>query len=629
MNNYYYNSEPFVRLFNTPYKNACDEQSPLASQPEAIKVGLRSHQLAVVHKMGQLENYLQNGYDVSGQTLFSRFAVLGDSVGVGKSLMVLSHIAKMKDETRLKSTYMLNKHSSQNLFSYSRSSYSDLSHCPALIVIPHILFTQWRDYIEKQTTLRGFSIRTKKSFEDPNFFKKITESDLVLVSNTLLGNFLAICDNRLYFSRTFFDEADSIYISSTQYFPVTNFVWLITASWPNIMFENDRIWLSSAIVRSIAERSEFNEYDPLFRAQITNSLASNGFYNRYTSKSPLYFRDFMRLQHQYRTHLIILCKKEFIESSVQLPPIFTQVIHCEPSMAHRIVNSAIPPHIQSLLNAGDTQAALSALGVPTETPKDLIQAVTENRIRELERLQKTYAFKSSIEYASQTQKEQSLANLSQKIKSLEQQIDSIKTRIQNYSKEICVICYDEPQAPCLTPCCSRIFCATCILMSLTRAANCPMCRAQIVPNSLHSVGEAPKRKKKDEAPKGPPRKIDALLTLIKENPKEKFLVFSRYENPFRQMQERLEFENIKVESVKGNKDVINSLLTKFEKGDINVLLLNSQHAGQGLNITSATYVVLWHKMNPEEEKQIIGRAYRMGRTAPLHFVKLLHPDEGN
>jgi hypothetical protein len=38
-------------------------------------------------------------------------------------------------------------------------------------------------------------------------------------------------------------------------------------------------------------------------------------------------------------------------------------------------------------------------------------------------------------------------------------------------------------------------------------------------------------------------------------------------------------------------------------------------------------VILLHAMTHEEEKQILGRAYRMGRTAPLDFIRLLHPDE--
>ena len=165
-------------------------------------------------------------------------------------------------------------------------------------------------------------------------------------------------------------------------------------------------------------------------------------------------------------------------------------------------------------------------------------------------------------------------------------------------------------------------------MSLSRIQGCPMCRSPIQVAALHGVSE------KVAVPRAvapsattPPKKIDALLNLIRSKPNDRFLVFSRYENPFRMMQETLEAERITVETVKGNKDVINSVLHKFESGESRVLLLNSNHAGAGLNITSATYVVLWHAMTTEEEKQILGRAYRMGRTTPLNFVKLVHPDE--
>jgi hypothetical protein len=32
-------------------------------------------------------------------------------------------------------------------------------------------------------------------------------------------------------------------------------------------------------------------------------------------------------------------------------------------------------------------------------------------------------------------------------------------------------------------------------------------------------------------------------------------------------------------------------------------------------------------MTPEEEKQVIGRAYRLGRTSELHVVRLRHEGE--
>jgi SNF2 family DNA or RNA helicase len=84
---------------------------------------------------------------------------------------------------------------------------------------------------------------------------------------------------------------------------------------------------------------------------------------------------------------------------------------------------------------------------------------------------------------------------------------------------------------------------------------------------------------------------------------------------------------IAVKQVRGNKDVIASTLKGFQKGDTKVLLLNSIEAGAGLNITAATHIILLHAMTHEEEKQILGRAYRLGRSEPLEVIRLLHPDE--
>ena len=73
--------------------------------------------------------------------------------------------------------------------------------------------------------------------------------------------------------------------------------------------------------------------------------------------------------------------------------------------------------------------------------------------------------------------------------------------------------------------------------------------------------------------------------------------------------------------------MIASTLNNFKEGNINILVMNTLQMGAGLNITEATHVILLHAMNHEEEKQILGRAYRVGRTNELHFIKLLYPGE--
>ena len=124
-----------------------------------------------------------------------------------------------------------------------------------------------------------------------------------------------------------------------------------------------------------------------------------------------------------------------------------------------------------------------------------------------------------------------------------------------------------------------------------------------------------------------PKKQDALLQVMKDNPEGRFLVFSRFDNPFETIEAAVQELGVQVKHVKGNKDAVASTLRAFESGSLRCLLLNSKYAGAGLNITAATHVILLHAMTHEEEKQVLGRAYRIGRKGALTFVKLLHKEE--
>ena len=122
-------------------------------------------------------------------------------------------------------------------------------------------------------------------------------------------------------------------------------------------------------------------------------------------------------------------------------------------------------------------------------------------------------------------------------------------------------------------------------------------------------------------------KSKQLLKILQENPNARVLVFSRYENPFVGLEQDCDAAGITYHTLRGNKDVIANTVKSFENGEKRVLFLPTQSAGAGLNLVSATHVVLLHTMTPEEEKQVIGRAYRLGRTEPLTVIRLLHEGE--
>jgi SNF2 family DNA or RNA helicase len=55
--------------------------------------------------------------------------------------------------------------------------------------------------------------------------------------------------------------------------------------------------------------------------------------------------------------------------------------------------------------------------------------------------------------------------------------------------------------------------------------------------------------------------------------------------------------------------------------------MNARHVGAGINLEAATHVVLYHRMNTELEKQVIGRAVRFEREKELRIVHLVHDGE--
>ena len=55
----------------------------------------------------------------------------------------------------------------------------------------------------------------------------------------------------------------------------------------------------------------------------------------------------------------------------------------------------------------------------------------------------------------------------------------------------------------------------------------------------------------------------------------------------------------------------------FKDGKIQVIFLNSKNNGAGINLQEATDIILYHEMNTNIIKQIIGRANRIGRTKKL------------
>jgi SNF2 family DNA or RNA helicase len=120
----------------------------------------------------------------------------------------------------------------------------------------------------------------------------------------------------------------------------------------------------------------------------------------------------------------------------------------------------------------------------------------------------------------------------------------------------------------------------------------------------------------------------ALLKLLTDStPDQRYLVFSAHEASFKGLRELLSSRGVRCEVLQGSSARVERLRAQFAEGTVRVLCMNARHVGAGVNLESATHVVLYHRMNVELERQVIGRAVRFERAAELRVVHLVHEEE--
>lgn len=585
-----------MELFQETFSHALTEVSPLAPQPPHLTLPLRPHQLAALAAMKTYEETLRYGMDVQGHgALFSQFAILGDATGTGKTMTTLGHISQLA-RAPLHATLLpmsnLHPESTPMCFSVLAQPAQPATLFDTLIVVPFTLYRQWQTAITTHTTLKACFLHQQRDVDKETLVASVSAAHLTLISNTLLSSFLvnlrATCQP--VWRRVVYDDADIIKIPSCIP-PKTHFTWILTSRFENFLFSNQTC--SSHVLRQLPE--SFTEtLHPELQTYIQSHTQTHPSLTAFRVQSQTYFHEILMNRHPLRARLVIRSSRAATTASAALPPLQETTILCETPTPLALVSVGLPAEVEAALHAGDIQEALTRLNVPSHTPLTLVQAV--------------------LEFHQQK---------------APHHVAALQARLEQVSKDSCSICFDDPKTPCITPCCSRVFCGGCILQWLKRSAHCPLCREPFQPSQLIAIGEA----RASQTPLAQPRplkKREALLQILQDHPQGQFLIFSHYETPFLELKEEIAALSIPVDHLAGpsqNKDGIAKRLAEFEAGRIRVLLISNRTAVLGLNILAATHILLLHKMVPEEEKQILGCSYRMGRIRPLHCIKLYHERE--
>ena len=426
------------------------------------------------------------------------------------------------------------------------------------------------------------------------------------------------------FERVIFDEANSIKIPrSRKAYGKIN--WFVTSSVEDLLNPWGR-WTYSG-------------------KQI-NGITGTGFIkDTFTSNSHKYL--LQSIQEMYLKN-----SDTFVEQSFEIPNPIKNIIRCWTPPELLVLNGIASPEVIHALNAGDTESAIRMTNCNVSNETDIIHStlnhLQESHTKYTQLIEEKNTMKVEVETIlsnhtniseeelrehkkTRTNIRQSLKNFTEKLNNITFKIVSLKERISNVGDKICPVCISPVENPCLTDCCKSFFCMGCYLQALDYGNNkCPKCRAPnrqisnvtLIDNNIDTT-------KKDDPSTRLPKKSEVLISLIKNKPEGRFLVFSEYNNTFNNVVDLLDGYNIKYNKLSGSSGRITNIIRDYSNNKINVLLLNAKNYGSGLNLQMTTDIIIYHKMSKDLENQVIGRGQRLGRTDALNVHYLYYENEKN
>ncbi len=603
--------------------NILTENDKQITQPKHVKIELMCHQRTMIQKMMEIEktgminvdkfqpgifkgSRTMTNFDLKKLSIETNKAILGDSVGAGKTLMIASLIS-VKRTVEERELIM----DSGNYYSIKvQPNLTKVS--TNLIIVPHKLLPQWSEtfskYIENLNIYtiaynRDIDAVVKKIINIKNNIRnqqisieseevvpeRINNYNVILIGETMYRRFYKCCEN-IQFNRVFIDEADSIKLPKEMTCNF-NFLWLVTGT-PTGLFYNDKPFVSKL----------FSKMNP---TELTN-------------------------------HFIFKNDNKYIEQSIVLPHPKRLKIKCITPRELSIIKDVIPPSVLQMINAGNSDEAIKALNCNVDTNENILQVVTKNISDSIKNKEVELEAEKKKIYNVNMQKEHEskIKMIENQIIKLQEKYEDIKKKIYDLNDSICPICMGEFTKPVITGCCKSCFCFDCLAVSLGELKNnkCPNCRFHITHSDLHVISENKEVAQEDQIKQKKYElkdKMDVLVDLIQNKPDGSFMIFANYSETFNKIELKLKELGISYHILKGQAATVKSFIDDFKSKKVRVLMLNATFFGAGMNLQMTTDLIMFHRFKPEMEEQIIGRAQRLGRTTALNVYYLLHDNESN
>jgi superfamily II DNA or RNA helicase len=607
---------------NIIYNTELDYESPRIAQPIKIKKQLKPHQLACVFKATMMENVRKIKYS-TGEEMESNIGILGDIVGYGKTLTALSIIAHNDlDNIFVNNQKIISQHSTKkyNYFKLTSSNknvpvLNNMINSTLIIVPRGPVYIQWEKTLSENTDLKYLAIDNlnfinkympKYHGDDEEIINYFNQYDVVLIKNTTLTTLFKYYDP--YYLNLFKESRHSAYIYNwkrviiDECHDIINKIETLTYLY---------LWLISGTYLNICDRI-------------------------HSSSNSLHHNIKEMIKEEYLNFILVKCNKEFVRQSFNVPPIVEKFYLCKMSKYSKAIIPYINQNILEKINANDISGAIKDLGGKNETEAGIANLICADMNKAIHNKYKEMDYIALLDIPDDI-KANKLNIITIELKNLKDKLKDLTERISEIENKTCAICLDNITHPIILDC-THIFCGTCIINLLNTSVNndrkrCPNCRTEIKSTeNLTAIVPIKKEETKiinrDVIGKGVLSKEDTLIELILNNKSGKFIVFSRVDAAFSKITEILTTNNINHACLKGNTNQMMNILNNFKYGNTNVILLTTQYAGSGIDISIATDVIILHSMDADKQ-QAIGRAQRVGRIYPLNVHNLCYEHEMN
>lgn len=528
-----------------------------------FKIELFPHQKISVREMEKLERIKK--VVVSNNVMKTNIGILGDLPGYGKGLSVVALISRNKMKWDIKKTYRIKE---IDPLPYGAFTYQIIKRFKkvkaTLIVVSISLIAQWKKELEF-SDLNVHTVVKKTQINTINF----EECDVILCSDKIYNLFIKEYSEIAY-KRFVFDEASSTHVAQMK--PCySGFRWFISATYQNLKILNGRgIHFTYNIFAKID--------DDVFKA------------------------------------ILVKNDDEFVKQSFSMPNVKTITYNCFNAKVNSVLKGHVNQTTTEMIAAGNVEGAISLLGGKA-SDCNLVALVKKNKENDLQRARISLEY--SFAHIDDGYYKEAYPKWLEKVNKLEKEIKEITNRFSDMLTDDCPICQDTMKNTVLVPCCQNCFCGLCLLTWLEDKKTCPMCRGNVEKKNLIYIGEnKPLNIVKQNGIKLKP-KVEIVCDIIHKNPNGKFIIFSNHDISFSIIKNALNTD-IKYIEIKGQQSSREKKLQQFEKGNVNVLFLNSRYNGAGLNLQFASDIILYHDLDVLLEKQVIGRCTRIGRKEPLN-----------